>query len=263
MVNVGRQILGNSFLGFFQPPRNAFTVSTIPIPNLPHLVGATFYFQGITYPGATTIVNEISTARAVRLGPAGQFRDFNVSFTTERAFPQMLPRADGSWMIVGGGLGALLAQIAERTTEIYDPLTNAFRFGPNMTTERSLHTATRLLDGRWLIVGGVNVTNDPQATAEIYDPAADTFAAVAAMTFARMGHSATLLPDGRVLVTGGLNNMNTQPTPLTPIESALDNTEIYDPVANSASERSRRPTLTGSRAFPSTRGRSTRRISSR
>ena len=45
-------------------------------------------------------------------------------------------------MITGGGQGALLAQVAERTTEIYDPLQDSFSFGPNMTAERAIGIIT-------------------------------------------------------------------------------------------------------------------------
>ena len=86
-----------------------------------------------------------------------------------------------------------------------------------MTTERRLHTATRLADGRVLIAGGEN-TNGVLNQTEIYDPAGNTFSVAANMGAARADHSATLLSDGRVLLAGGRN-----------ASGALATTEFFDP----------------------------------
>ena len=91
-----------------------------------------------------------------------------------------------------------------------------------MVAPRAAHTATRLPDGRVLIVGGCTVDGCEQgadsATAELYDPATNVFTRVGALTIPRVGHTATPLPDGRVLIVGGWSNGNT-------VASA----ELYDP----------------------------------
>jgi hypothetical protein len=87
----------------------------------------------------------------------------------------------------------------------------------SMATERRGHTATRLQDGRVLIVGGENSTGALNGT-EVFDPAAGTFAAAGNMSAARADHSATLLADGRVLIAGGRNSAG-----------AVATTEIFDP----------------------------------
>ncbi len=186
----------------------------------------------MTFQFGVTLLDRISNPDVIRLGNAGTFRDRFVAFQYERAFATVLPRNDRKWMIVGGARGALLAQNATATTGVYEPMTDTFTPGPTMSTERSMHTATLLNDGRWLLAGGVNVTNDPQASCEAYDPVADAFTTVAAMSFPRMGHTATLLGNGNVLVTGGIQAMPTTPTQLEPIHQTIATTEIYDPVAN-------------------------------
>lgn len=89
-----------------------------------------------------------------------------------------------------------------------------------LSTGRSSHTATRLNDGRVLIVGGYPLT----ASAEIYDPATRAFTSTQPLAIARQSHVAALLPDGRVLIAGGLgtNGVNS---------ISLSSSEIYDPVA--------------------------------
>ncbi len=85
-----------------------------------------------------------------------------------------------------------------------------------MSTARTDHTATRLLDGRLLVTGGFN-GSDEINTAEIYDPGTDSWSSEMHMITARDAHTATRLDDGRVLVIGGYNG------------AYLNSTEIYDP----------------------------------
>jgi N-acetylneuraminic acid mutarotase len=107
--------------------------------------------------------------------------------------------------------------------EIFDPVTNSWSAAASMTTLRhSGYTASRLADGRVLVVGGCcdAMSGYPMSSAEIYDPAANTWSAAASMTGNRYLHTATVLLDGRVLVTGGVD------------EFALSTAEIYDPKTN-------------------------------
>lgn len=229
-LDIGSEALGISFSGIFVPGGAWSIRPSLPLPNDPGLIGAPLFFQAVTFPGTQYLLGPLSNPSVIRFAPANAFRTRNTQFVTPRAFFPVIPRADRfRWMIVGGGIGGLLAQVAQKTTEIYDPLTDGFLAGPTMTTERSLHTVTQLGNGRWLLVGGVDRLNDPQTACEVFDPGADAFTAVAPMNDPRTGHTATLLPNGKVLVTGGLSDLN--PTP-NPILSTLKSTEIYDPATN-------------------------------
>jgi N-acetylneuraminic acid mutarotase len=142
---------------------------------------------------------------------------------------------DGRVLIAGGdegvpnlpGLASIpvpvagsLSQITS-TTELFDPATNTFAFAGSLITARFEHTATRLNDGRVLVVGGGNSSTVALASSEIYDPVARAWSAGPPLATARALHTATLLSDGRVLVAGGVN-----------ANGAVGTAEIYDPVAN-------------------------------
>jgi uncharacterized delta-60 repeat protein len=98
-----------------------------------------------------------------------------------------------------------------------------------MTSARYGQTATRLSDGRVLIVGGGLAETDASiqgayASAELYDPATGTFKATGSMHQARGNHTATLLSDGRILIAGGSNELG-NPT----------RAELYDPASGTFS----------------------------
>jgi len=76
-------------------------------------------------------------------------------------------------------------------------------YAATMSDYRFSHTATKLLNGQVLIIGGWNRTS-PLDTAELFDVTTKSFLPTGSMAKSRDGHTATLLPDGRVLVTGGI-----------------------------------------------------------
>ena len=227
---IGIDLLGLAWAGLAGPDGH-FRVQ-LAMPAAPALQDQVLFFQAVTFAWTPTLVDRISNGNVVRFANAGAFRDRLVFSLYDRAFATVLPRRDGKWLLAGGARGLLLAQQAWATTEIFDLATDSSSLGPQLNAPRSLHTATELPNGTWLIAGGVDQNNDPQATCEVYDPVQDLFLPVASMATPRMGHTATLLPTGLVLVTGGIQAMPTTPTQLEPIHQTVASTELYDPGSN-------------------------------
>lgn len=121
---------------------------------------------------------------------------------------------------------------------LYDPDTNTWSSAGTLSATRSLHTATRLLDGRVLVVGGYTLTASTQRPAgrtsvEIYDPITGIWTAAASTQVPRMQHTATLLPSGRVLVIGGQGRIwDGEGEDAEVLVYASGTAEIYDPERN-------------------------------
>lgn len=95
-------------------------------------------------------------------------------------------------------------------------------FAP-LSAPRAGHTATSLLDGRVLVVGGTVARDDFQTQELTFNPRTRRYSAVAQLHTRRGDHSATLLPDGRVLVVGGYNLP----------QQWLSDAELYNPATDS------------------------------
>lgn len=99
-----------------------------------------------------------------------------------------------------------------------------------LLTPRSGHTATALLDGRVLVVGGRGTDATKElASTELWNPKTRRFAAGPPLSVGRSGHTATRLPDGRVLVVGGATRVDSDAG--VHLE-ALRSTELFDPRTN-------------------------------
>src|SRR5439155_6000546 len=110
--------------------------------------------------------------------------------------------------------------------------------GLSLSVGRVGHTATTLLNGDVLVVGGYDGAQD-LASAELYDPATGAFSPAGELSTARSGHLAFLLPNNNnVLVVGGSSRS-------TPLSSA----ELYVPDSSAKSGSFRETGSLGSPRF--------------
>jgi N-acetylneuraminic acid mutarotase len=102
---------------------------------------------------------------------------------------------------------------------LYDLAAGTVADGAPLAEPRSGHTATLLLDGQVLVVGGASPglgQNGAWSSGELYNPISGRWTQVANhLAAGRTFHSATLLPNGKVLIAGGM--------------PGLSSTELYDP----------------------------------
>jgi hypothetical protein len=87
-------------------------------------------------------------------------------------------------------------------TELYDPVYGTFSIAGNMNWWNNVYTATLLITGKILFVGGDNYNGIP-SSAEVFDPSDGTFTAIESPPASPQYSAASLLPDGTVLITGG------------------------------------------------------------
>ncbi|MCE7980699.1 MAG: tandem-95 repeat protein [Caldilinea sp. CFX5] len=131
---------------------------------------------------------------------------------------------DGRVLVIGGTQAISGAGADLTSTELYNPATNAWQLGPNLSMPRAAATGTLLPNGNVLLVGGED-RGTSLASVEIFDPDANTWTPAASMGTPRHGHTTTLLKNGQVLVIGGATRASSDP--------ALSNAEIYNPQTNS------------------------------
>ncbi len=108
---------------------------------------------------------------------------------------------DGSIFMAGGGSIGVTSSILS-TTEIYDPLTQAFKAGPSLPRPTVFHQSILLDDGRVLIVGGTDGVQDFYECL-VFDPRNMSIKTAASLTVARVGHRLVRLPGGSVLIIAG------------------------------------------------------------
>lgn len=137
----------------------------------------------------------------------------------QRSFHTATLLDDGRVLITGGHRFNFVNSALD-TAETYDPGTGLFTpLADRMQTVRQDHTATRLADGKVLLVGGFADLQPALASAELFDPDDDSLTPVGGLVEGRGSHTATLLPTGHVVVLGGSSG------------DPLASVEIYDPGA--------------------------------
>jgi WD40 repeat protein len=134
---------------------------------------------------------------------------------------------DGRVLVVGGlergPAGEVLGPTM--TAEVWDPTTRSFSDAGSAAGPFAMPTATRLEDGRVLVLGG----GPDRTTALVWDPATGAFTPTGSLHEGRAGgQTATLLPDGSVLVIGGLQVSTAGAGQ--PMVTALASVEVWDPV---------------------------------
>ena len=129
---------------------------------------------------------------------------------------------DGRVLISGGWFDPDAAPW--RRSELYDPTSGTFsRTAGDLTIARAAHTSTALSDGRVILTGGTEWSQDyfvANNTVEIFDPVSSAFSPSSPMGHPRLAHTATVLVTGNILITGGCN----------PVTGTA---ELYDPSTSS------------------------------
>jgi N-acetylneuraminic acid mutarotase len=132
----------------------------------------------------------------------------------------LVAAGDGNAYIFGGAVDAAPFEAATRV-EWWDVTTGLWHPMGHLTCRRTEHTATRLDDGRILVVGGVATCPAPaERAAEIWADGSDSIAPAGPARYRRAGHTATRLEDGRILVVGGFVPGSRQ---------AVAEAEVFDP----------------------------------
>lgn len=123
-------------------------------------------------------------------------------------------------VLIVGGYASDDDQVLSADAEIFDAPADEYpELAATMATPRVHHTATRLLSGKVLIVGGI-VDEKPVSVAELYDRIADRFDPAGGESLSnRSDHTATLLSSGHVLIAGGVSSGG----------AVLGTASIYDP----------------------------------
>jgi hypothetical protein len=110
---------------------------------------------------------------------------------------------DDGRVLITGGISRSAGRGITADAELYDPASGTFGATGSLAVPRVDHAASRLPDGRVLVVGGYG-NDQTQANAELYDPASGTFAPVASdLDVGGERTTVTTLLDGRALVVGG------------------------------------------------------------
>ncbi|MHC4375362.1 MAG: Kelch repeat-containing protein [Planctomycetota bacterium] len=201
-----------------------------PLPADASLQGVPIYGQAVSLPGAASVFDAISNAVAWNLASGGTSEPTLGARVAPIDGHTATVLEDGRVVLIGGvdvNTGQALGLI-----EIFDPQTQSFVVSAaSLATPRSAHTATRLPDGRVLILGGTDTNEVILGSAELYDPLTDSISPAAPMSTPRVTHTATLAGDGRVFVAGGIFLIDPGDK-FSALNNTLASSEVYDPVGD-------------------------------
>jgi hypothetical protein len=113
---------------------------------------------------------------------------------------------DGRVLVTGGHRGRHESMVIYSSADLYDPNTGRFTPTGSMTIPRHKHDAVALADGRVLVMGGDDASDQTAFhSAEIYDPKTGRFSPTGDMKEARYKFLGTslLVAGGKVVVSSG------------------------------------------------------------
>ena len=117
---------------------------------------------------------------------------------------------DGRLLVTGGtthqSINGQNRFVAIASVELYDPKKNTWTTVAPMTDARNGHTATLLLDGTVLVVGGAREQRQHLSSVERFDPKTDGWHLEKPLHVARWLHAAVRTSEGDVVVVGGRSN---------------------------------------------------------
>lgn len=177
--------------GRIEPGIGAVT-SGVPV-DTPVLDGPRRYTLVVEAPGQPSARRELDLA----VGYRDRYRPLPGAFAVQ--YHAAVTAADGSVVVIGGSRGdPTLSEAIDR----FDPVTGRFTRIGSLRTGRAQHTATRLADGRILVVGG-QLALSVGPIAELIDEATGAVTDAGLLVQPRTRHASVALADGRVLVVGG------------------------------------------------------------
>lgn len=109
----------------------------------------------------------------------------------------LLPSGD---VLVAGGTSGLDSGSTLATSELYNPVTNAWTPVGSMLTQRSNHAAVLLPTGKVLVAG--SLYGGQTGKAELFNPATNSWSAAAAPSFDRASPNLVVLDTGKALLFG-------------------------------------------------------------
>lgn len=122
--------------------------------------------------------------------------------------------ADGRVLVTGGTAHESKEGknrfVALASAEVYEPKANRWTTVSPLAQARNGHSATRLKDGRVLVVGGAREQRSHLTAVELFDPASGAWQPRRPLARARWLHEAVRLSDGSVVVLGGRSNQPAQ-----------------------------------------------------
>ncbi len=225
---------------------DAVPVGTERVVGLFGLVGAVPLWRGVAR--GVTVERDVPSNIDVLMTRLGDLTCARGADTDKRVFHTATVLNDGRILVIGGAKtstpqtsGCPGCRVLDSTASasLYDPHTGAFSATGPLTVARMLHTATKLADGRVVVMGGARsafinsdhdfpiIPIDALNGVEVFDPASQTFQSSATdPAGGRVFASATLTLDDEVIITGGIPQGLTGVAERNDLRNALSSTTI-------------------------------------